>query len=38
MKRKGSKPEREYDSAQRRTEEWEEDPVGPAIECNSRNP
>src|SRR6267378_4473121 len=28
MKRKGSKPEREYGSAQRRTEEWEEDPVG----------
>jgi len=28
MKRKDSKPERGYGSAQRRTEEWEEDPVG----------
>ncbi len=28
MKRKGSNPEREYGRAQRRTEEWEEDPVG----------
>jgi hypothetical protein len=29
MKRKGSSPEREFrGSAQRRSEEWEEDPIG----------
>jgi hypothetical protein len=28
MKRKGSNPEREYGSAQHRSEEWEEDPTG----------
>ncbi len=27
MKRKGSNPEREYGSAQHRSEEWEEDPA-----------
>ena len=38
MKRRGSKPEREYGSAQRRTEEWEEDPVGRTYDDESDEP
>jgi len=37
MKRKGSKPEREYGSAQRRPE-WEEDPVGRTYDDSDDEP